>query len=197
MDLGCGDGALLAALNNRGVLEGKSVHAVDNSHGRMDLVRKINPNFECIVADAADTTVADGSIDVMISTQVIEHVPSDRDMTQEMLRVLRPGGLLYISTVFKTWYGWYYYRCNGKWTIDPTHLREYTAEEDLLGLFKPDEFQLLEDEKTLDSRPIVDAVLRRLKASRNVYRHKALRWLRALRLPIPGYIQWELVYRKK
>ena len=82
MDLGCGDGALLAALNNRGVFDGKSVHAVDNSPSRMDLVRKINPNIKCIVADAADTTLADGSIDMLMSTQVIEHVPSDRDMAQ-------------------------------------------------------------------------------------------------------------------
>ena len=197
MDLGCGDGALLAALNNRGVFEGKTVYPVDNSQGRIDLVREISQHFECIVADAADTTVPDGSIDVMISTQVIEHVLNDQDMAKEMFRVLRPGGLLYLSTVFKTWYGWYYYRCNGKWTIDPTHLREYTAENQLLDLFRPAEFQLLENKKTLDGRPIVDSVLRRFGASRQVYAHRALRRLRAIRLPIPGYYQWELVYRKK
>jgi 2-polyprenyl-3-methyl-5-hydroxy-6-metoxy-1,4-benzoquinol methylase len=50
-DLGCGDGALLSALNNRGYFEGKSVYAVDLSDSRMETVKEINEDINCVVAD--------------------------------------------------------------------------------------------------------------------------------------------------
>ena len=42
------------------------------------------------------------------------------------------AGSLYLTTVFKGWYAWYFYRCEGRWTVDPTHLREYRSDAELL-----------------------------------------------------------------
>ncbi len=41
--------------------------------------------------------VADGSVDLAFSSNVLEHVPDPRRMAQEMLRVTRPGGLVFLS----------------------------------------------------------------------------------------------------
>ncbi len=41
--------------------------------------------------------VADGSVDVAFSSNVLEHVPDPVAMAEEMLRVTRPGGLVLIS----------------------------------------------------------------------------------------------------
>ena len=81
-DLGCGDGALISAMHSHGYLEGKVVYAVDASESRMDPVSKISPEIRCIVGDACDTLMDGGCIDILISTQVIEHVSSDEDMVK-------------------------------------------------------------------------------------------------------------------
>jgi SAM-dependent methyltransferase len=196
-DLGCGDGALIAAMHNHGYLDDKLLYAVDASDSRMDLVREISPNINCIVGDACDTKIEDGSIDLLISTQVIEHVASDRDMVEEMYRLLKDDGSLYLTTIIKRKWAWYFYRCNGKWTLDPTHVREYNEEHDLLDILSDHGFDVLINQKTLESRPILDAVLRRIHASRDVYKSPFLKPLRKIRIPIPGYYQWELVCQKK
>lgn len=41
--------------------------------------------------------VADGSVDVAFSSNVLEHVPDPRRMAEEMLRVTRPGGIVFLS----------------------------------------------------------------------------------------------------
>jgi 2-polyprenyl-3-methyl-5-hydroxy-6-metoxy-1,4-benzoquinol methylase len=196
LDLGCGDGALLSALKDRGYFVGKSVVAVDIAANRIELVRKIGQDFECIVADGCGTQITDGSIDFLISTQVIEHVANDYDMVREMRRLLREGGFLYLSTVFKKKYGRYFYRCNGEWTLDPTHLREYTNDDRLLDILEAHGFDILENKKTLDGCPIMESVLRRLHAPRRAYNNLLFKLLRMVKIPIPGYYQWELVCQK-
>lgn len=61
----------------------------------------------------------DASFDTVISFQVIEHVRRDRELIAEIRRVLRPGGLLIISTP----------NIKMSLTRNPWHVREYTAEE--------------------------------------------------------------------
>ena len=197
VDLGCGDGALIAALHNHGYLKGKLLYAVDASESRIDSVREISPEIQCIVGDACDTQIDDGSLDLVISTQVIEHVSDDRDMVREMCRILRDEGTLYLTTIIKKRYGWYFYRCNGKWTLDPTHVREYTQDHELLDILYDYGFEVSVNQKTLESRPLLDAVLRRVHAPRDVYKNFLLKPLRKVRLPILGYYTWELVCRKK
>ena len=196
LDLGCGDGALLDALKNQGYLQGKSVNTVDLSESRIDLVRQYNPEFTCYVGDACSTKFSDSSMDFVISTQVIEHVDDDESLVREVYRLLKPGGIAYISTIFKKWYGWYFYRCQGKWVIDPTHLREYMSDEQLLDVFTRAELELIVSSKSLEYRSIVDFVMRRIGGNRDVYSSGILKSLRNIKLPILGYYCWELVVKK-
>ncbi len=197
IDLGCGDGALLRALTHGGYLEGKSVHAVDLSESRLELVSQINPEIICLTADACDVPVPDSSVDVVMSTQVIEHVEDDAKMAKEFFRIAAPNATVYVATIFKKWYGWYFYRCNGKWTIDPTHVREYNKDSQLLDALTDAGLEIVDSKKTLDGRSIMDAGLKRLKVSRTVYDNKVLKRFRSFRLPIPGYYIWEVVCKKK
>jgi SAM-dependent methyltransferase len=48
-------------------------------------------------ASGLDLPLADSSVDVAFSSNVLEHVPDSRRMGEEMLRVTRPGGLVVIS----------------------------------------------------------------------------------------------------
>ena len=56
-----------------------------------------------VVAPAHDLPLEDDSLDAVVCTQVLEHVPEPSEALSEFLRVLRPGGRLIISTPL-TWY---------------------------------------------------------------------------------------------
>lgn len=196
-DLGCGDGALLLALQRGGLLRGREVHALDLSQMRIDRVRTLFSGIDARVGSAQDLSgFPDGSLDFVVSTQVIEHVPDDRKMLSEIARVLSPGGTAYVTTIHKKWFGWYFYRCNGKWVLDPTHLREYRNDAELLGDGAPAGLQVVENRKTALAFPVADFFLRRLGASSAVYSNAWLKAVRRARVPVPGYYNWELVFRK-
>lgn len=56
-----------------------------------------------ICADAQALPLRDASIDVAFSSNVLEHVPEPLRMLQEMLRVTKPGGLVFVC--FTNWLG--------------------------------------------------------------------------------------------
>lgn len=72
------------------------------------------------------------SFDTVISFHVIEHIQKDLLFIEEIYRVLRPNGILIISTPNKK-------KTNIK---NPWHIREYTPEE-LLTLFTKDQFKCI------------------------------------------------------
>jgi SAM-dependent methyltransferase len=54
------------------------------------------------IADGYWLPVRDGGADVCLSSNVLEHVRDPRGLVDEMVRVTRPGGLIYLS--FTNWY---------------------------------------------------------------------------------------------
>jgi ubiquinone/menaquinone biosynthesis C-methylase UbiE len=130
-DLGAGDGSLLVALKLGGFLDkaGKVV-AVDLSVDRCKRLSEFT-DFEVICSDVTQIPeIESNSFDFIICTQVIEHVDQEK-LLGEIRRLLRPGGTLYIASLVKKPYGWWYYKtADGKWAMDPTHLREYGSKEE-------------------------------------------------------------------
>lgn len=55
------------------------------------------PNLEFRVADALDLPFDDASFDVVVCSQVYEHVPDPAQMFREIRRVLKPGGVCYFA----------------------------------------------------------------------------------------------------
>jgi len=45
-----------------------------------------------VIADVAHVPLEDGSFDVVVCSELLEHVPSPRDVLIEAVRILRPGG---------------------------------------------------------------------------------------------------------
>ncbi|RLI99847.1 MAG: class I SAM-dependent methyltransferase [Candidatus Aenigmatarchaeota archaeon] len=198
LDLGCGDGSLLYALNKKGYFNGKKVYAIDLSENRIKLVKKINRNFKCFVDNACNIkNIKSKSIEFLVSTHVIEHVPNDEDMVKEINRVLAKNGTAYISTVFKKWYGWCFHKCNGKWVLDPTHVREYTDERQLLSMLRNHGFEIIESKKSLLWFSILELLFMKLRIrKRDIFENFLLKLLRNLKLPLPGYYNWQIVCKK-
>ena len=57
--------------------------------------------------------VADATLDAVISTMVMEHVPNESAYLAEIRRVLRTGGRAYVTTVFKKQWAWYFRKRDG------------------------------------------------------------------------------------
>jgi ubiquinone/menaquinone biosynthesis C-methylase UbiE len=55
------------------------------------------PNAEFRVGDAMKLDLTDASVDVVICSQVYEHVPDPQRMMDEIHRVLAPGGICYFA----------------------------------------------------------------------------------------------------
>jgi 2-polyprenyl-3-methyl-5-hydroxy-6-metoxy-1,4-benzoquinol methylase len=199
-DIGCGDGALLGGLRQAGLLEGKRAFGVELSKTRVERARAASPFVQIIESDAAAIPQLEtGSIDLVATTQVIEHVVDDTQMLRELRRIVSSDGLVYLSTVHKRPYGWYFYRCNGRWVLDPTHLREYTADEQLTGPAQAAGFEVIRNVKELFWFPLMDPVIKRALGGSG---HKALTSpvvsvLRKVRIPIVGYYNWELVLKPR
>jgi SAM-dependent methyltransferase len=197
LDVGCGSGRLISALSSKGLLERVSVRGVDLSQRQIDSFRERMPHVEVAVDDAESLhTVPDHTVDFLVSTQVIEHV-DDALMLAAVRRVLAPGGIAYISTVFKRpWARFVWRNREGAWSLDPTHLREYTDEGQLLRLLDPDGPLLIDSRKAPVSYPALDFAIRRLRLDpQRVFALPAGRVARGLRIRVPGYFIWSLVLR--
>ena len=125
LDLGCGDGRLLFNLQFQGLLKNVDrVVGVDLSEAR---VRRLAENVSGsigLVSDACNVEgIDDGSFDVIICSQLIEHVPNDHALLREIRRLLNDDGVVYISSIIRKPYGFWLYRHDGQFRLDPTHVR--------------------------------------------------------------------------
>ncbi len=55
-----------------------------------------------IAGDGNRLPLPDGTVDVAFSSNVLEHIPDPARFLDEMVRVTRPGGIIYLS--FTAWY---------------------------------------------------------------------------------------------
>ena len=199
-DLGCGDGAVLAGLQQRGLLAEGSF-AVDLSPERVEAAKRSVPGVVGVVASASASTLETESVDGVVCSSVIEHMPDDEALAPEIARILRPGGWWYVTTVFRSSRSWWIYRVDGSWALDPTHVREYRSKAEVLDVLAHP--QLAVDETRIGRYwyPVSDLFLRALAMARVIsheksasfYRgHPRLTWLRALAIPPPGYYMIEV-----
>jgi ubiquinone/menaquinone biosynthesis C-methylase UbiE len=63
-----------------------------------------NKNIEYLAGSASDIPLEDNSIDIVVSFETIEHHDKHDEMIAEVKRVLRPNGILIISTPDKLYY---------------------------------------------------------------------------------------------
>jgi len=90
LDAGCGVGMYLVAFRRFT----DAAYGVDLDPARITQAAKGSSNVQ--VASVEALPFADGSFDVVLSHEVIEHVTDDRAAVAEAVRVLRPGGRLAI-----------------------------------------------------------------------------------------------------
>ncbi|MEZ0075037.1 class I SAM-dependent methyltransferase [Planotetraspora sp. GP83] len=95
-DVGGGPGYFTEALRAAG---GRPL-CVDCDAGEMSARTGVIPDG-ALLGSALDLPLRSGSVDVCFSSNVLEHVPDPWRMADEMVRVTRPGGIVYLS--FTNW----------------------------------------------------------------------------------------------
>ncbi|MGO9154736.1 class I SAM-dependent methyltransferase [Mycobacterium sp.] len=120
LEAGCGEGYgadLIAGVARR-------VVAVDYDEAAVAHVRSRYRRVEAMQANLADLPLPDASVDVVVNFQVIEHLWDQAQFVAECARVLRPSGLLMVSTPNRVTFS------PGRDTpINPFHTRELNAVE--------------------------------------------------------------------
>lgn len=91
LDVGCGPGALTAALVGR--LGASNVAAADPSEPFVEACRKRLPGVEVVVAGAEVLPFADDTFDAVLSQLVVNFMRDPVAGVREMARVTRPGGI--------------------------------------------------------------------------------------------------------
>jgi SAM-dependent methyltransferase len=104
LDIGGGPGYLTAAVRARGgnccLLEPDPAELVRRAPAAGPAPAGLAGHTA--LADGRWLPVRDGAADVCLSSNVLEHVRDPRGLVDEMVRVTRPGGLIYLS--FTNWY---------------------------------------------------------------------------------------------
>jgi SAM-dependent methyltransferase len=120
LEAGCGEGYgadLIAGV-------ARHVTALDYDEATVAHVRARYPRVEVRHDNLAALPLADNAVDVVVNFQVIEHLWDQPQFVSECLRVLRPSGLLMISTPNRITFS------PGRDTpVNPFHIRELNAEE--------------------------------------------------------------------
>ncbi len=197
IDVGAGDGGQIRSAADQGLLHDFSrIVAADISEERVLQVRRLMPEIEAVVADASALPFDDDSMDFVFSSQVIEHVPDDAAMAREIRRVLKPGGVAVVGSALRLSGAWYFYRYNGRWVLDPTHIREYESDAQYIAVFENAGLKVEQHEIEPIRYAMSDVLVRGLvrfgilsaAKSRSIYQDSAiLRRARAWRVAVPRY----------
>ena len=100
LEVGCGMGYLTYALNKTGY----NAKGIDISRTAIErAIASYGKHYEA--KDVHDyCKMASGKYDVVISTEVIEHIPNPIDFIKDLLKLCKPKGYVLITTPNKTFY---------------------------------------------------------------------------------------------
>lgn len=92
LDVGCGAGSFLKAAARKNW----QAFGVEVSKSSVEHVRSLG--FEVFHGELDEADYADGYFDVVIASELLEHLPNPRTLLTSISRILRPGGLFWATT---------------------------------------------------------------------------------------------------
>ncbi len=93
LDIGCGNGVFTHWLLHKA----DRVTGTDHSHAQLDFARRTFSTIAFVLAEAERLPFDDHAFDVVIMSEVLEHVSDDCRALDEALRVLAPGGVFILT----------------------------------------------------------------------------------------------------
>jgi 2-polyprenyl-3-methyl-5-hydroxy-6-metoxy-1,4-benzoquinol methylase len=103
LDLGCGNGSLSHELSKLGF----DVYGIDRSDSGIQIAREAFPQVHFSLGDVEEDLSPDPfqaeSFDVIVSTEVVEHLYRPRQLIRNAFRLLKPSGHFIVSTPYHGW----------------------------------------------------------------------------------------------
>jgi ubiquinone/menaquinone biosynthesis C-methylase UbiE len=99
LDIGCGTGVITAELTRRGL----NATGIDVVPEFIAVAEEKHPSISFTVGRAEELPFPDHSFDFANLSSLLEHVEDWRQTLREAARILRPGGVLYLSTNNRLW----------------------------------------------------------------------------------------------
>ncbi len=103
LDLGCGIGIIANHL-------AKQVRLIIAMDSDWVLISQVSPGLARLQGDGLKLPFGNATFDLVICAQVYEHVRDPTQLIDEIIRVLKPGGLCYFSGPNRLWPYEYHYR---------------------------------------------------------------------------------------
>lgn len=106
MDVGCGGGLISEPLAKLGAL----VTGIDASGVSIQVARQhaagqdLHIDYRHCLTNDLDPSHQ--QYDVVINAEVVEHVPDQEQLIKECCQLVKPGGLLFLATLNRTWLSW-------------------------------------------------------------------------------------------
>ena len=131
VEAGCGNGAWVAHLQQK---VKALVIGVDNYLPALQELKQHLPESLAVAADVRHMPLPDEVADVCISLGVVEHFPGGpQQALREMYRILRPGGILFLTVPYYNWLRRLFihparaiYMASRRWVFQrPLHFVEY------------------------------------------------------------------------
>ena len=94
LDAGCGEGHLLQRLHN---FKDNEYYGIDVTPIAIEHAKLRCPFAKIKTGNLLETGYDDNFFDVVICTEVLEHIPQFKLVLREFKRIVKPGGLLIIS----------------------------------------------------------------------------------------------------
>jgi len=103
LDLGCGTGLTLAVLAGHFFDSTGCDIGTEEVKASKELLKHLNIKSPVVLYDGKHLPFMDNTFDIVTSIEVIEHVSEPDLMLKEIRRVLKPNGILHITTANKWW----------------------------------------------------------------------------------------------
>jgi len=85
LDVGCGEGITLFNFEKEGI--GKKLYGIDYSDDALKIGKKIHPHLNLRKGDIYDIKEKDNSFDLVMATEVLEHLEDPQKALKELIRV--------------------------------------------------------------------------------------------------------------
>jgi SAM-dependent methyltransferase len=102
LEIGCSTGYLTRLFADKA----QSMFGLDMNQAALRQAAKRNPSMHLACGDAEHLPFSDGAFDAIVMLEVIEHTQSDAAAVAELRRVLKPGGVLILSTPHAGLFAW-------------------------------------------------------------------------------------------
>ena len=126
LDVGCAEGFVSAHIRRR--VRGLHTAGLDRDGAALLRGRRLHPRFPTCVGDILALPVVSSGVDLVLCTEVLEHVPAPSRALEELLRVSRRHVL--VSVPWEPWFrlaNLLRLKNVSRWGDDPEHVNHWTG----------------------------------------------------------------------